>query len=80
VTDDEIIREFRRKLEKTLRKCDEYIADTNYIGERRPEMAIDMAPDAHAHIYATRQWAVKALAALDAGEPIPPPPESKGGD
>jgi hypothetical protein len=64
----------RRQLTKILEDCNNSIADLEFGIECRPDLAWDLAADAHISLYLDRQWAKKALADLDADEPIPSPP------
>jgi hypothetical protein len=76
VTDDdqEIEDRVRQHLEKILAECESLVKDAANVRARRPELAPKIAPAVFAGIYRTAAWARQALAALDAGEPIPPEP------
>jgi hypothetical protein len=64
----------RRQLTKILEDCNNSIADLEFGIERCPDLARELAADAHISLYLDRHWAKKALVDLDADEPIPPPP------
>jgi hypothetical protein len=60
--------DFRERLERVIRECDELIADAGYVRDQRPGSAAAFAPDTIAEAYYTRQRCVEALARLDEGE------------
>lgn len=80
MTYDRLKKQTRRKLVKIVKDCDELIADMKWMSELRPHLAPSLAPDDWAGTYARRQWAVKALVALEADEPIPDPPDDDEGE
>jgi len=72
---EQFLQVFRKRLQKTLADCNSLIADAGSFAQRRPQLAPRVAPDELIEAYTIRQWAHKALAALDAGDEIPPPPD-----
>jgi hypothetical protein len=64
----------RKQIRKILGDCNDLIADAEYVTQRREDLGPVVTPDELVEVYLRRQWAHKALAALDAGEEIPPPP------
>ena len=72
---EQFLQAFRKGLQKTLADCNSLIADAGYFAQRRPHLAPRVAPDELIEAYTIWQWAHKALAALDAGDEIPPPPD-----
>src|SRR5262245_9254448 len=62
----------RARLKKTLRECEEVIAQAEYVRQVRPEVAPAIAPDEFIDMYAVRDWAREALVALDDMRPLPP--------
>jgi hypothetical protein len=72
--DDGLKDRLRAGLEKMLREAEQFIVDTQSFAENRPDWAPRIAPDQFIDVYRNRDWARGALAALDAGEPIPPAP------
>jgi hypothetical protein len=59
-------------VQKTLVDCDEAIADLERFRELEPEAAAEFSPDNYMIFFTRRQWAIKALAALERGEALPP--------
>jgi hypothetical protein len=74
--DDPVVQAFRQHLEKKLAECNDFINDCAHVARVRPDVATGVAPDEIVDVYLMRQWAIKALAALDTGEEIPPPPDA----
>jgi hypothetical protein len=68
--DESVESQVRRKLTQLREDCDNLVADAENIGESRPELAQEKIPDELIDVNARRQWAKKALEALDTGEPL----------
>ena len=71
-------RYWRQRVQKLLDDAEALIADSQYLGRRRPDLAPRIAPDEMVDVYRNRDWAKAALDALDAGDPLPPFPEPAG--
>jgi hypothetical protein len=71
--DEPRVQRGRTLLEELLADCNSFLAEADHLRQRRPDLAPRIAPDELIEFYTQRQWAVRALAALDAGEGIPPP-------
>ena len=72
---DEARANLRQVIQETLDECETNIATCRHIAKRRPHLAAAVSPDTNVSFYLLRYWAKKALAAIDAGEEIPPSPD-----
>jgi hypothetical protein len=72
---DAVTRRLRKNLQTHLAELDQLLTDVNSVARHRWDLAPKINPDSFADIYRQRDWARKALAALAAGEVLPPSPE-----
>jgi len=65
----------RRRLNKIRSDCESLLMDAAYYAAYHADVAPQFAPDVYADVQRKATWARQAVAALDADDPIPSPPE-----